>query len=157
MASTSATSVDKLIEVFPIPILTRIIGQPTYEQLREVNEELNANAARVVFTRGGGAHGHLAITVSPTVYATLNNVLFAEPTMPAAVNPSGMTGPQIANANRTYETEKTEYHTHVNLQNAMKKQLIAAVDTLFLNAIKQAYVVCSATCTTIMPTYQWTT
>ena len=140
MAITSATSVEKVIESFPIPVLTRISGQLTYEKLREVNKELNANAASVASARGGGAHGHLALTVSPTVYATLSATPFTAPVMPTRGNPAGMTGPQIENANRIYDAAITEYTTYVNLQKALRKQLIAAVDPLFLDAIKQPYV-----------------
>ena len=63
MTTTGITTVKKFIETFPIPTLTRIVGQPTYEQVKELNEELNVNTASIVTTRGGGAHGHLAITV----------------------------------------------------------------------------------------------
>ena len=110
-----------MIPRLPIPVLTRISGQPTYKKLREFNEELNANAASVVSARGGGAHGHLALTVSPTVYTTLSCTPVATPTMPQQVNPAGMTGPQIENANRIYDKEQTEYLTYVNLQKALKK------------------------------------
>ena len=140
MTTTSITTVEKYIETFPITTLTRIAGQPTYEQIKEVNEELNANAASIVSSRGGGAHGNLALTVSPATYATLLATLFVAPTMPNAVNPAGLTGPQIANANRVYEEQKAEFHSYVNLQNALKKQLIAAVDPLFLQTIRQQYV-----------------
>ena len=140
MTSLSITTVEKFIETFPIPTLTRIVGQPTYEQVKELNEELNANAASIVTTRGGGAHGYLAITVSPTIYATLTSTAFVAPTMPPPVDPAGMTGPQIANANRIFNEQKTEFHSYINLQNALKKQLIAAVDPLFLRTIRQPYV-----------------
>ena len=140
MTTTSITTVEKYIETFPLPTLTRIVGQPTYEQVKELNEELNGNAASIVTTRGGGAHGHLAITVSPTTYATLSPTAFVAPTMPDPVNPAGLTGPQIANANRIYEEQKAEFHSYVNLQNALKKQLIAAVEPLFFQTIRQPYV-----------------
>ena len=140
MTTTTITTVEKYIETFPITTLTRIGGQPTYEQIKEINEELNANAASIVTSRGGGAHGHLAMTVSTATYATLSETPFVAPTMPPAVNPAGMTGPQIANANRIYEEQKAEFHSYVNLQNALKKQLIAAVDPLFLQTIRQQYV-----------------
>ena len=140
MTSLSITTVEKYIETFPIPTLTRIVGQPTYEQVKELNEELNANAASIVTTRGGGAHGYLAITVSPTIYATLTSTAFVAPTMPPPVDPAGMTGPQIANANRIFNEQKAEFHSYINLQNALKKQLIAAVDPLFLRTIRQPYV-----------------
>ena len=140
MASPTVTTVDKIIETFPLPTLTRIVGQPTYEHIQELNEEINANAASIVTTRGGGAHGHLALTVSPAVYATLSNTPFVTPALPTAVNPAGLTGPQIAEANRMYVEQLTGFHSYVNVQNALKKQIVAAVEQIFLQAIREPYV-----------------
>ena len=140
MATSTATTVEKFIETFPIPTLSRITGQPTYENVKTLNEELNANATSIVTTRGGGAHGHLALTISPAVYATLADTPFEIPTLPDEVDPEGRTGPQIAETNRLYEAQKHEFHSYVNLQNALKKQLIGAVEPLFLQAVRQPYV-----------------
>ena len=106
MATSSVTTVEKFIETFPILALSRITGTPTYENLKTLNEELNANATSIVTTQGGGVHGHLALTVSPAVYATLSETLFKVPELPDTVDPTGLTGPQIAEENRRYETSK---------------------------------------------------
>ena len=135
MAPNTVTTVEKYIETFPLPTLSRITGTPTYEGLKTLNEELNANAASIVTTRGGGAHGYLALTVSTTVYATLSNTPFEPPILPNPVIPDGLTGPQIAEANRKYDAQTTEFHSYVNLQNALKKQLVGAIEPLFLQAI----------------------
>ena len=138
--ATTVTTVDKIIETFPLPTLTRIVGQPTYEYIKEPNEGINANAASIFTTRGGGAHGHLALTVSPAVYATLSATAFVAPTLPAAVNPAGLTGPQIAEANQIYAEQLTEFHLYVNVQNVLKKQIVAAVKPIFLQSIQELYV-----------------
>ena len=135
MAPTTVTTVEKYIETFPLPTLSKITGTPTYEGLKNLNEELNANAASIVTTRGGGAHGYLALTVSATVYATLSNTPFEPPTHPNPIILDGLTGPQIAEANRRYDAQTTEFHSYVNLQNALKKQLVGAIEPLFLQAI----------------------
>ena len=130
MASPVVTTVEKFIETFPVHILTKIVGQPNYESIKELNEELNANTESIVSARGGGAHGYLALTVSPTVYATLSNTPFIAPQMPAALDPAVLatrTGPQIAELNRLYQMDKAEFHWYVNVQNALQKQVVAAV------------------------------
>ena len=70
------------IESFPQPVLTKIDRKPSYDTLKIVNDELSANAASVQTELGGGAHGYLAITVSPTVYATLSATAFVPPHSP---------------------------------------------------------------------------
>ena len=108
--------------------------------MKTLNEELNVNTTSIVTTLGGGAHVHLALTISPAMYPTLSNTAFTIPTLPAAVNTVGQTGPQIAALNRVYDKEKAEFHSYVNLQNALKKQLIAAIEPLYLQALRAPYV-----------------
>ena len=140
MSTTKVNTVETILESFPIPIVARITGQPAYERIKELNEELNANASSISTTRGGGAHGHLALTVSATTYATLSANNFVAPTLPPAVNPAGMTGPQLTNANRINDEEKAEYFTYQNIQAALKKQIIHAVEPIFLQAVRAPYV-----------------
>ena len=140
MATNNVTTVEKYIETFPIPILLRITGTPMYDNVKTINEELNVNATSIVTTRGGGAHGHLALTISPAVYATLSNTFFTPPALPPAVVTAGHSGSQIAELNRVYDKEKAEFHSYVNLQNALKKQLIAAIEPLYLQALREPYV-----------------
>ena len=108
------------IESFPQPALTKIDGKPSYDTLKIVNDELSANAASVHTELGGGAHGYLAITVSPTVYATLSATAFVPPTLPGPVVTTGLTGPQILAANCTYDTAKKKFKEYNALQNALK-------------------------------------
>ena len=131
MATNNVTTVEKFIETFPIPTLSRITGTPTYDNVKTLNEELNINTTSIVTTQGGGSHGHLALTISPTVYATLSNVEYDVPTLLDEGDPEGLTGPQITEANRWYDAQKVEFHSYVNLQNALKKQLVAAVEPFF--------------------------
>ena len=134
------TTVDKLIEAFPIQVLTKIAGVPTYQTIKVINDELSKNAATIPTTRGGGALGHVGITVSPTIYATLSTSAFTAPICPTSPVLTGLTGPQISAANRAYDKGKTEFAEYTLLQNALKRMLIAAVDSIYLQAISQPYV-----------------
>ena len=97
-----------LIEGFPHPTLTPVIGIPTYESLAEVNLKLNANAASVHSNLGDGAHGLLPLTIDPAVYATISNTPFIAPANPGPQPdiPAGATTTQIA--------ELTCHHTGVH-------------------------------------------
>ena len=69
------TTVDKMIEAFPIQTLAKITGVPTYRAIKTTkttNNELSKDASTVPTIRGGGTLGHLAITVLPTIYTTLS-------------------------------------------------------------------------------------
>ena len=125
---------------FPKPGLTRIIGLPTYDTIKKVNDELSQNAASVHTDLGGGRHGFLGLTVKPTIYATISATPITAPTNPAPPVLTGLTGPQISATNRTYDTNRKKFADYVALQNALKKQLIAAVKDIYLKAISAPYV-----------------
>ena len=93
-------TIDKLIEAFPVQTCNPIVGLPTYESIKKVNDKLSKNAATISTTRGGRNYGYLAITVSPTIYATLSPTAFTPPTVPVPPDLARMTGPQILAANR---------------------------------------------------------
>ena len=85
------TTIESLIEGFPKPTPTRINGLPTYKTIKKLNDDISTNAASIASDLGGGAHGHLAITVTPAIYATVSNVLFNEPENPQPPNINNLT------------------------------------------------------------------
>jgi hypothetical protein len=87
----SSTPVDYIQTYFKFQSLTRSVGKPTYESIKAVKEELKANAASVYTNRGGGAHGYLALVLTPASYANINGTIpFISPVHPGALNiPAG--------------------------------------------------------------------
>ena len=115
--TATMTTVNKLIEAFPIQALTKITGIPTYRTIKTANNELSKNAATVPTTHGSNTLGHVAITVLPTIYATLSPTPFTVPTAPFAPNLTGMNGPHISTAIGTFDKAKAdsaEYGSEIN-------------------------------------------
>jgi hypothetical protein len=67
-------TVDTLLASFPEPTLHKIEGRPTYDSISALAKTLNRNAASVQTENGGGVHGHLALTLSAAMYATLSPI-----------------------------------------------------------------------------------
>ena len=67
--------IDYKNNVFEIPELTRIIGEPTAATLLELRNKLRCNAQSVNTTLGGGQHGHLGLVTSNTLYTSLPNTV----------------------------------------------------------------------------------
>ena len=82
---------------FPFLHIIKVEGQPTYETIEELNSQLNANTASVQSNLGGGAHGHLLLTVLYTVFTTLSATLFVIPVNPGPTADivAGLTATQI--------------------------------------------------------------
>ena len=59
---------------FEYPPLTQNHGKPTYETLRELKNQLKANASAVIIDLGEGAGGHLGLVCTTIEYANVNPV-----------------------------------------------------------------------------------
>jgi hypothetical protein len=117
-------------------------GHASYNFQLLVNN-LKDNAASIPLELlGGGALGHLALTMPPQVYATLSNTPWVAPINPGPtppVLPANATAAQInANRNRHLENIKL-FRTHNNVQSAFKQQLLVAVDDIYVPTLHNTH------------------
>jgi hypothetical protein len=122
---TSNTSTPTI--VFPTPVLTPIVGRPTFATLQVLQQQLYQNARSVVSHLGGGLIGHLAIVMPPADYAARPNaVAFIVP-----LNP----GPRLMPpANAT----TVAFNTYHAVRIALTNQIIAAVERTYLHVLNDA-------------------
>ena len=86
----SGTNIDYKTTNFEYPTLTKISGQPNYELLKSIKDELKANAASVPSNLGGGSNGHLGLVLSDVEYLTVSPIAYIRPTHPGPlVIPAG--------------------------------------------------------------------
>jgi hypothetical protein len=111
----AATSVKSFIESFPHPIIPPIKGLPTYESITDITRLLDTNAASIHSKLGDGQLGHLALTISPAVHATLSAIPFVTPPNP---------GPVPVLIPNVGTTAQTLQHRHTGFANIMTRQLI---------------------------------
>jgi formylmethanofuran dehydrogenase subunit A len=64
MAPSNALTVEEIINGFPNSILPKIDHEPTFEDIQVTTRMLNANAIFIPSMAGGGAHGHLGISMT---------------------------------------------------------------------------------------------
>ena len=77
----TSTNIDYVDTYFELPTLTKIHGEPTYFQLKELRNALKSNATGVTTDIGGG-HGHLGLVLTPAEYATISAVAYNRPAHP---------------------------------------------------------------------------
>ena len=123
--------------VFEISPLTKIRGEPTYESLLQIKNELKTNAQTVECSAGGGQFGMLGLVLTNAEYALLSNVPFVRPPHPGVFQIQPGT-PQIqARAQElTYNRQLAEYKTCKNVEKALKKQLVEAVDKSYIAGLR---------------------
>ena len=136
------TAIDKIVDGFPFPTISPIIGSPKYETISKVHLKLNSNAASVQSNLGCGTLGLLHLTVSPAVYATLSATTFIAPVNPGAdpTIPSITSGPQITNLQYSHEVSTAVFNKYDQTDKALRQILIAAVDKMFIWSLRHRYV-----------------
>jgi hypothetical protein len=135
-------STDSILGKFTYQNLPRIVGIPTYATIKLLTDDLKANAACITSELGGGALGHLALTVPPDVYATLSNTPWAAPVNPGPVPPAllaNATAAQIANNRDRYTDRLRVYRICNNVQNALKQQLLGAIDDMYVRTLRNTH------------------
>ena len=72
--------------------LTPICGEPTYETVHKLWNEVKANARSVYSNPGGGTHGHLGLVLTTPQYAAISTTDFTRPDHPVPLTiPSAAT------------------------------------------------------------------
>jgi hypothetical protein len=72
----------KITDNFPHKTIPPIVGQPTYEAIKNLHMKLNENAVKVHSNLGDGLLGYLGVTVTPAIYNTLSTQPFVIPPNP---------------------------------------------------------------------------
>jgi hypothetical protein len=93
-----ASTPDELIAGFPHSSAPKVIGEPTFDDLKVIRRLLNINAVRVASYEGGGHHGHLIIIMTNEEYFVVAVDVFPIPNNPgpSAAVVAGMTAEVIA-------------------------------------------------------------
>lgn len=118
--------------------LTKIHGEPSFHSLKILNREIKANARSVYSNLGGANHGHLGLVCSDAEYATISPIPFVRPVFPEEpLNiPAGTTRIVADNLERDYKEAVRVFREVMGVENALKQQLIKAVDPTYLDAIR---------------------
>ena len=137
-----ASTVEKIVENFPYPTLTPIAGVPDYEALAELHTQANSNSSSIQSNLGGGNHGLLAVTLDSAVLDTLTATPFVIPINLGATSviPLNSTAAQNSIITKAHDDATKAFHQYVNVDKALKQQLIEAVDDLYLKALRNKYV-----------------
>ena len=123
---------------FEYKVLTKIVREPTFDDLHDLFRELKANVAAVPCTLTGGANGYLGMLVSAAQYETVTpGTPFVPPPQPGVmiINPTYIQY-QIMIAKTQYKTALQEHQTYVLLQRLLIALVQEAIAPKYINAIR---------------------
>jgi hypothetical protein len=129
MSVPSTSTMNIRESYFQHTVLTKTVGDPTYQSLVKLEMECKANGKSVPSTLGGGNQGYLGLIVNPTVYARISpNDPFIRPTLPILPDPTGATAAVVAAQRTSFDAALHEFHTCNLVQRVIVQQLNSALD-----------------------------
>jgi hypothetical protein len=121
------------------PVAT-INEEPTYASIHRARTQLHDNAAAVFTSAGGGAHGHLALTMTAAEYLTIAKVAFQVPTNPTTAPVMVKASKMESTENvRLHEVAKKDFKLYHDVDKALRNQLIAATPDTYLQELRDPY------------------
>ena len=121
---------------FERKVPVRIEGEPTFEQLTQLYENVKINAQAVPSTLGGGRHGHLGLVVTPTQYQMLSLVPFHRPANPG---PFTLTPQQITNMTPEQRNELRQLHQDALVEFHQVEQVDSALKQYITDSVPEDY------------------
>lgn len=100
------------------------------------------NVASLQSSREGGVHGYYAIEVSVAIYATVSETAWIDPPFPGVhptFPPDPLTAAQCEHIICLFDKAKQEHQDFSNLQTALRKQLLEAIDPIYLWSINNRH------------------
>ena len=113
-----------------------IRGEPTFEQLQKLYENIKINAQSVPSTLGGGQHGHLGLVITPNEYQMLSLTPFYRPVNPG---PFTLTQQQLLNMTPDQRNELRQLHSDALTEFHQVKQVEGALKQYITESIEEEY------------------
>ena len=129
----SSTNTDVSVH-FTYPTLDKIHGEPSYESLKTIKQQLKANAQSLGPQTN---YGYLGLVLSPQEFQQISNVAFTRPTDPGHLNIPAFTPAHEALIRQSRHAEEKNRFRECNLvEQALKRQLVAALDEEYVRPFK---------------------
>ena len=117
--------------------LTIFHDQPTYDTLKLLTNQINANLRSVRTSLGGGQLGYLGLLFSPTQYTILSQVPFMRPAHPGPLIIPAFQLPQIVTQIQSQHHKQLRIFNECNnVDQSLYQQIVRAVDESYLMALR---------------------
>ena len=130
---------NKLTEAFPHESFDPVPKQPTFKDIHRLRQQVMTNAGSITTTLGGGQHGYIGMFMDNAEYTAISNggEQFNIPEHPGEQGnaPAGLTAPQIANRNHTYDQRVKTFREYEAVANAIRKLMIKAIPSILINEL----------------------
>ena len=132
---TNSKGIDYVNTYFEYPALTQIHGKPTYESLKMLKKQLQANTTTVNCLLGGGEIVHLGLVLTITEYVSVCIDAYIRSILPPAlVIPNGMAQHESIWRNPEHDKLIRQYNEVTDVDISLKRQLDQALDPVYVRS-----------------------
>ena len=130
--------IDNIAAGFHHPTFDPIIGLPTYETIKELHVQLNANAASIFTNLVDGRHGFLRLTVSDAQYNSVSAVPFVASVNPGeTVNyPLNITSARIKQADDAHDKTYRLFKEYTLAGRTLKQLLLGSIEEKYYRVLR---------------------
>ena len=131
--------IDYKNNVFELPELSRIHGEPPTATLLDLRNEIRCNAQSVTTTLGGGKHGHLGLVMSESLYTSLPDATpYIKPEYPGPfqIEDPVATDVEIAQEKSDWDESMRLWREVESVERAIVQQIVAVVEPKYLKALR---------------------
>ena len=117
--------------------LTPIRGEPTYETVHKLWNEIKANTRSVYSHLGGGTHGHLGLVLTAAQYADISNTVFTRQAHPGPLaTPLADTDVQRSTFRDSHIEDLQVFREVMGVEQALIQQIVATIDATYLKDVR---------------------
>ena len=134
----TSTNIDYTNNYFQYTELTPILGEPTYEALQIIKDQLKSNSSSVTSKLGGGSNGHLGLMLTAEEYTRVSaGTPYVFPPPPATlVVPPGTTAHETSRLTREYQEAQRAFREATDVKKALIKQIVKAIEPKYLRTLR---------------------
>ena len=134
---TSHTATDYRNTYFEIKNPTPICGEPTYESLKLLHNEIKINAQSIPTQLGGGNNGHLGLVLTVSDYQLVTPVMYFRPVNPGLFQiDTNLDAESNALLRLQHQDRLNEYVQCTQIEAQLKQFIIEAITTDYLNSLR---------------------
>ena len=135
---------DQLLVVFPHPVLTKIVGDPTLDSITLQQSEHNRNLTSIKSNLGDGLTGLMVISMKPETFATIPPDPFTIPTNPGpAPYPDAIaaasSATNIADISKAYALQIKIYSDFIEAERISVNLALESMAKIYYKAFKHTH------------------
>ena len=135
---------DQILAVFPHPVLTKIVGEPTLASILLQQSEHTGNLASINSNLGDGLTGLMVLSMRPDIFKTIHPDTFVIPTNPGpAPDPVVITAAskttKIVDIYKAYALESVIYAEFVTAEQISVKLALDSMSELYYKTLNNAH------------------